>query len=82
MGGSLHAALQSAILVETGRIEFRWPGLSPSMWSKLQADAAMADRIEFVGDALVRSVIALGVYNRFPAATPHFYTVSLMTIIG
>lgn len=82
MGGTLHAALQSAILVETGRIEFRWPGLSPSMWSKLQADAATADRIEFVGDALVRSVIALEVYNRFPTATPHLYTVSFTGIAG
>lgn len=45
------------------------------MWAKLQDDPAEADRIEFVGDAVVRLVLSLEVYKRYPSEGPGLYTV-------
>lgn len=77
--GSLHSSIQHAILTAADRVNLKWPGLPAATWAKLQNDAAEADRIEFLGDAVVRLVLSHEVYKRYPTEGPGLYTVRTQT---
>ena len=56
------------------------PPLSEKRWIEILDSSSDAyrenDRLEFVGDALMYAALARQMYQQYPRATPHFYTVS------
>jgi hypothetical protein len=75
---------QNAILVNLASKPdaFAWPALTPTVWRKLSVDSAYADRVEFVGDSLVHTAIALRLHERYPQATAGLYTIMMQALVS
>ena len=84
--GQKHSFIQNALIVamQEPSFVFALPQLRLSTWDDLlmRNDASCErERLEFVGDALMHTCVALQLYKLFPQGTPGLYTVSLFRIL-
>jgi hypothetical protein len=74
-----HSFIQNAIIVAISdpSFVFALPELRQSTWDYLKRSDANCERerLEFVGDALMHTCVALELYEQFPKATPGLYSV-------
>lgn len=59
------------------------PELGQSSWNSVlrsrPSDDDERERLEFVGDAIMHTSVALELYRQYPHGSPHFYTVRIRT---
>ncbi|PPQ92684.1 hypothetical protein CVT25_013991 [Psilocybe cyanescens] len=60
--------------IQSPNYHFELPEISPQLWRQMNSDRSVAERLEFLGDAIMHSSLADGLNEHFPYEGPGFYT--------